>query len=120
SRVALFRWTGPEAAPPPGVGATAETDPRAGTTICSPSAIRAARLTRSICALGVGPPARVTASATRDPSRSRYRPGLRTAPTTSTYIVAGEIPLVSVGATRNGGATAAGFAGRSRNLPAST
>ena len=40
SSVALFRWTGPEAAPPPGVGATAATDPRAGhddlLSVCDP------------------------------------------------------------------------------------
>ena len=55
---------------PPDAAAPGLASPRRGTTICSPSAIRAARLSSSICAFGVGPPARMTASATREPSFS--------------------------------------------------
>src|SRR5919204_3461979 len=87
SAVAVLRWTGPVAGAPE-VATPAGAAPRRGTTTCSPSASGAATFTSSSCALRVGPPARATASAIRAPRGSRYSPGRRTAPTTSTYMSA--------------------------------
>ncbi len=49
--------------------------PCSGTTICCPSARRAARLTASSTAFPLAPPARSTASVTRAPAGSLYTPG---------------------------------------------
>src|SRR5262245_6417563 len=80
SSVAALSETGPldpELDPAPAA-------PRTGTTTCCPSASGAARFTPIRAARRVTPPAAATASATRDPVETLYRPGLRTAPTTST------------------------------------
>src|SRR5581483_9595025 len=72
STVAVPRLIGPEpaapaAAPPSGAPAGAS----AGTTTCWPSASIAARLIASSSAFGVAPPARSTASVTREPAGRR-------------------------------------------------
>ncbi len=67
SSVAVFRCTGPAGADADGAAPPAEATTRAGTTTCVPSASGAARFTSAMSARRVGPPARATASATRDP-----------------------------------------------------
>jgi hypothetical protein len=62
----------------------AATAVRDGTTICWPSASRAARLTASRFARRRAPPARRTASSTRAPRAASTRPDGRTAPATCT------------------------------------
>src|SRR5581483_3771566 len=90
SAVAALRLTGPEDADgDEPAGAPAPPATFDGTTTCSPSASGAARLTPSIAAFALAPPAFATASATREPCGSRYRPGTRTAPATSTTSAGG-------------------------------
>src|SRR5207237_9643731 len=85
----------PPAAEPVAAPAAATPAPRRGTTTCSPSETSAARFTSERSALRVEPPARATASATRAPWASRYRPGRCTAPTTSTTTRAGGAVVVA-------------------------
>src|SRR3954469_3424908 len=108
SSVAVLSETGAAAAPgapPPAAGAP--TWPRVGTTTCSPSTSGAARFTCARSAFLVAPPARMTASAIREPCASRYRPGRRTAPTTSTTTRADGRPVTPASATGGGGSDAA-------------
>src|SRR5215207_6117647 len=101
--VAELRLTRPPAAPfPPSPGT------RRGTSTCIPSASGTARLIAAVSAGAVAPPARATASATRLPSSSRYRPGRFTAPATCT---------TSLGAAAAGSAMS-GWAGCSAAAPA--
>ena len=87
--------------------------PRAGTSTCSPSETSAARLTPLRSARRVSPPARAIASATRAPFGRRTRPGLRTAPATSTTSAGGEEPAEAA-AEPGAGAAAAGTIGATR------
>src|SRR2546423_11137062 len=77
-----------DAAAPGSVAAGALGAPRTGTLTCSPSVNRAARFTAPRSARRRGPALR-TASSTRAPDPSRYTPGRRTAPDTSTTTTAG-------------------------------
>ena len=85
STVAVPRLIGPSVAADD--DAAAVVDPLgafSGTTTCWPSASGAARLIAFGSASAVGPPARSTASVTREPEAKRYTPGRPTAPATWT------------------------------------
>src|SRR5689334_12712447 len=92
-------------AAPPAPAAGAGPAPRRGTTTCSPSASRAARLSASRSARRPGRAFR-TASSTRAPAGSRYTPARRTSPLTSTTTTCGS----GLGASAGTAAEAGGYA----------
>ena len=71
SSVAVPRLIGPSAPASETALVVAPAFTSAGTTTCWPSATRAARLMALTSALAAGPPARSTASVTREPAGSR-------------------------------------------------
>ena len=87
SAVATLSWTGPAGAAPPTPhgralgGRDRRGQPRGHEHLLAVGD-RRGEVDAGGSALRVGPPARATASATRDPPGSRYSPGRRTAPTT--------------------------------------
>src|SRR5438093_6455785 len=82
---------GPDAPPAPLTELPDPTvDPRLPITTCSPSVRSAARLMLVRSAPGRAPPARWSASTTREPTGSSYTPGERTHPATSTTTTPGE------------------------------
>ena len=80
--------------------------PRSGTSTWRPSSSLAARFSADRSARRRAPPARRTASNTRDPAASRYTPGRRTAPATCTMSRA--LPPPSASATWMGAAAGGG------------
>ena len=116
STVAIARLTFAPATVPPTVAAV-PVGPRRGTITCCPSARGAARLTADRSARRVGPPARVTASATREPSLNRKSPGRWTAPTTWTNSVGAAPAPAPAGPASRRASGAASSARGSRRAP---